>query len=428
MNNPKLIQDYNAMLISVIAPLSEQIKSNGKYIEALNHIFRDKVSDFRNQLKIVYKLENILCICLLLALRGKFTSFYNAALYIQVRRDYFRSLGLIEGDKTPSHDTFRRIFMNLDAEALRDALLKRMDELMRKIAQKTPGYEDKIKLISGDGKTFNGSGRKNGKRNINVFNILDASSSLCLMSEPLDDKESEIKAFQKAIEKLKLSNTMVTADALHCQRETLSIISQKKGLYTITVKDNQPALKQHIEEILDKNQSKCIFQTYNKCDYQIFILDYPTTEEDFPLSKAFVRMISHKRKNQPNYSPTTRIFISSSNNPQLIMEAIDNRWYIESDYHWFKDVFLKEDECTFMHKNSIKVMATLNNIAYAFYKIASAIFGDGSMAVTRIKFEECPEQMLALLIPLLDNKNLATLLRANMRGAKKTVDAKPAAV
>ena len=101
------------------------------------------------------------------------------------------------------------------------------------------------------------------------------------------------------------------------------------------------------------------------------------------------------------------------------MEAIDNRWQVEQ-FHNYKDDFLKEDKCTFTDKNAIQVMAIFNNIAYALYRIASAIFNDSCMAETRIRFKDCPEEMLALLVPLLEKQNLTMLLKQNMRGRKKS--------
>ena len=368
---------------------------------------------------IKYDLDKILCICLLLAMRGKFTSFYHAAMFIKVRADYFRQLGLIEGNCIPSHDTLRRIFIKIDANELRDCLVNRIKAFLRKIVDKAPCCEEKVRLFSGDGKTFKGSGRKNSKRNVNVFNILDPSSELCLSSIPLEDKDSEIPTFQHALKFFSLKNTMVTADALHCQRETMSIILGKSGHFTVAVKDNQPSLKEVITRTFDNNKDTINKVEFNDCDYYIFPIDYELTEVEFPGTRAFIKMISHKRKDQVDYNPEPQYFISSSDNQQLIMETIDNRWHIESGYHWWKDDFLKEDECTFMDKNAIKVMATFNNITYALYRIASAIFDDSCMAETRIRYEECPEKMLEKLIPLLEKQNLTMLLKQNMKGTKK---------
>ena len=415
MNNATLLQDNMKMISIVLSPLKNKIRSNKKFVDTLLHIF-DGVTDFRKSGMIKYDLDKILCICLLLAMRGKFTSFYHAAMFIKVRADYFRQLGLI---CIPSHDTLRRIFIKIDANELRDCLVNRIKAFLRKIVDKAPCCEEKVRLFSGDGKTFKGSGRKNSKRNVNVFNILDPSSELCLSSIPLEDKDSEIPTFQHALKFFSLKNTMVTADALHCQRETMSIILGKSGHFTVAVKDNQPSLKEVITRTFDNNKDTINKVEFNDCDYYIFPIDYELTEVEFPGTRAFIKMISHKRKDQVDYNPEPQYFISSSDNQQLIMETIDNRWHIESGYHWWKDDFLKEDECTFMDKNAIKVMATFNNITYALYRIASAIFDDSCMAETRIRYEECPEKMLEKLIPLLEKQNLTMLLKQNMKGTKK---------
>ena len=417
MKNTRQLQNCMQEIATVMAPLQEQLKSNRKFVHTLLHIF-SAVSDFRYRGKIKYELENILCICLLLAMRGKFTSFYNAAIFIKVRAPYFRKLQLIEGNNIPSHDTLRRIFMYLDADELRDVMLSKIKSIIYKIT-KPSANEAKVKLLCGDGKTFNGSGRKHSKHNINVFNLLDASASVCLAAEPLVDKDSEIPVFQRLLSLYKLKGTIVTADALHCQRKTLEIITVRGGLYAMHVKDNQAELKQHIIDVLRLKRDKCKSFFFNDCEYTIFILDYVAQEADFPGAKAFIHMCSHKRKAQADYAPDEHYFISSSDNAQLIMEALDNRWCIEGDLHWWKDTFLKEDSCTFTDKNAVKVMATFNNITYALYKLASAIFDDSCMAETRIRFEECPEQMLAKLVPLMEKQNLTTLLKQNLRGRKK---------
>ena len=404
MNKVSELSDDLEAVSVVLGELKRELRTHRRFISTLLHIFHG-ITDFRESYKVKYNLENIICMCLLIAMRGKFTSFYNAALFIKIRADYFRKFNLIKDNEIPSHDTLRRIFMNIDANELRDVIIKRIQEFLKKIVtakNENDENSDKktVRLLSGDGKNVRGSGRKSGKnstegkRNINVFNFYDASSGCCLTSIPLEDKDSEIPAFQQVLNTFKLNGAMITADALQ-------------------------SLKQHIIDVLERKKDKCVKESFNNCDYEIFLIDYKITEEDFPGAKAFICMHSHKRKSQANYNPEAQYFISSADNIQLIMEAIDNRWSIESGLHWWKDDFSKEDECTFTDQNAIKVMTTLNNISYALYRIASAIFDDSCMAETRIRFEECPEEMLAKLIPLLVGRNLSNLLKENMKGRKK---------
>ena len=130
-------------------------------------------------------------------------------------------------------------------------------------------------------------------------------------------------------------------------------------------------------------------------------------------------MISHKREDQSDYNPIPQYFVSSSPDIQLIAEAVDNRWDIEDGLHYFKDKFLDEDACTFMGKNAVKVMATINNIVYAFYRIASAIVGDETMSMTIIRYKDNPVELISLVAPLLKKTNLNKLIRMNMRGVKE---------
>lgn len=423
MNKTSMLLDGMNDIVLSIGSFKNKIKSNRKYIVSLIHMFKG-VKDFRQPLKVIYKLDDILCICLILALKGKLTSFYYAAEYIEFKAKYFRKLGLIHGNHIPSHDTLRRIFMHIDANELRDMILGRINLLIKKIVsaveEDSSKGGQKLRLISGDGKCFNGSGRKNGQNNINVFNVLDVSTACCITSIPLTDKESEIPAFQHILKQLKLDHTMVTADALHCQRETFRIVSNKGGLITIKVKDNQASFKEHLIDMLKLNEKKIQKFHFNNCEYEILIIDWETTEDDFPYTKAFVRMISHKRKAQADYNPEPQYFASTADNPQLIMETIDNRWNIESDYHWFKDMYLNEDSCTFTDTNAIKVMATFNNIAFAMFKVVSAIFDNSKMSLTKMKFEDDPTNVLSKLVPLLEKQNLTNLLKENLRGRKKS--------
>lgn len=255
--------------------------------------------------------------------------------------------------------------------------------------------------------------------NSNVFNLYDASSSLCLTSIPLDDKESETPTFLSILKQFNIKNSMVTADALHCQRETARIINSRGGFYCFKVKNNQPTFKEHLIQKINLHADKVISTSYNNCDYKIYIIDYKIDDLDFPGAKAYIQMHSHKCACQADYNPEPQYFVSSSKNIELIMETIDNRWDIESGLHWGRDNFLKEDECTFTDKNAIKVMAVFNNITYALYRLASAIFDHECMAETRLRFEDCPEKMLAKLIPLTEKQNLTMLLKENMRGYRK---------
>lgn len=417
MNKTQKLLDEMQSVAVFFQDLTSPYRIGKREVKSLVHIL-SRVKDFRCPGKTVYRLENLLAICFILAMKGEFQSFSYAAAYVRIKAVKFIKLGLVEKGKLPSHDTFRRVFGHLDANGLRDAFLDRIRVFLERLVRLDAQAKGKKQLLSGDGKTFNGSGR--GKeRNLNVFNIFSPSQSVCLSSVPLTGKKSEIPQFQLMLRKYNLKNTIVTADALHCQRRTSEIILQGNGDYVFTVKSNQSGLYEEIVSAFSRGIGVKTSLNANDCDYEFLTLRKSYVGCDWPGQRTYVRMISYKRKGQKNFKPETHYFISSEKDPLLIAEAIDNRWQIENGLHRFKDEVLGEDDCVFMDKNAVKVMATINNTVYAIYRIACAVRGDKSMTETKIRFKDDPLSLIATVLPLLDRKNLSALIRENMRGKPK---------
>lgn len=61
-------------------------------------------------------------------------------------------------------------------------------------------------------------------------------------------KTCEIQSVQNLLQTLQISKAVFTLDALHCQKKTVSIITESNNGYLITVKRNQPKLYKAIEK------------------------------------------------------------------------------------------------------------------------------------------------------------------------------------
>lgn len=55
----------------------------------------------------------------------------------------------------------------------------------------------------------------------------------------IHDKSNEITAVRELLEILDLNNVVITMDAMHCQKETINKIVERKGDYIIQLKGNQ---------------------------------------------------------------------------------------------------------------------------------------------------------------------------------------------
>lgn len=412
-----LLKELNSSVSLLIQETDISFDSFEKDISFFIHLL-DKIPDYRDKHLCDYSLSNLLLISLLLIMKGEFKSFHYASHYIYVYQEDFIKMGLIEKDKIPSHDTLRRMFMLVDPKYIKETIINNLNVLLTKILNNYNNDRTK-ELISIDGKEFKGSGRSinsNKKiKNKNVLNVYNTSKELCIYSNPLDDKDSEIKEAQEILNKFNLKNTIVTGDALHCQKKTCEIISNKKGKYVFTVRDNQSSLLEEIKAKIAKSK-KIITKEFNDCIYSICLLPSSYQGLEFSNQKAYVKMISNKRKKQFVTKQTERYFLTSLNDPQLIIEAIDNRWKIENDLHKVKDELFSEDNYLFTDKNAIKVMASLNNIAYSFFRITSAFLNEDIPTITKIKFNKDPFEILQKITPLLNSKNFNKLINDNLKG------------
>ena len=69
-----------------------------------------------------------------------------------------------------------------------------------------------------------------------------------LAQRKVDDKPNEITAIPKLLIALELSGTVVTIDAMGCQREIAEKIVDKKADYILAVKENQGNLFAEIKD------------------------------------------------------------------------------------------------------------------------------------------------------------------------------------
>lgn len=153
-------------------------------------------------------------------------------------REWMWALGF-ESYTTPSVSTLHEIFKAIDIQLVEEILGKWIAGLLG---------ESSWRAISIDGKTLRGS----AKKKIEAPGVHLLSAYLhhpgCLLTQlRVDSKTNEHKAALELIKDMVLADTVIVGDAMFCQKDLSRAISTKGGDYFFAVKDNQPALKEHIE-------------------------------------------------------------------------------------------------------------------------------------------------------------------------------------
>ncbi|MCC5851028.1 MAG: ISAs1 family transposase [Verrucomicrobia bacterium] len=139
----------------------------------------------------------------------------------------------------PSVTTFSSLLNRLDNDALDQVVCTALRELEGSGAE----------AIAVDGKTVRSTRpAPDQESKLVLFSALSHDRAVVGNQVKVADKSNEIPALPELLKPLDLDGCLVSADALHTQRESARHIVQDKGAdYLFTVKDNQPELKKRIE-------------------------------------------------------------------------------------------------------------------------------------------------------------------------------------
>ena len=137
----------------------------------------------------------------------------------------------------PSQSTFSRLLSGLDARRLNQVLL----DIQAQVRGQPPPEE----LIAVDGKEpRHGPGEA-------ILSAVSQPSQFYLGSALVDTKTNEIPVARELFGKLDLAGRTVALDALHTQDQTARDLVLEHGAhYLLTVKNNQPTLRQNIDKIV----------------------------------------------------------------------------------------------------------------------------------------------------------------------------------
>ena len=141
----------------------------------------------------------------------------------------------------PDEATIRRALQRVDAQAL-DRLVGGWLGARQPPAAAAAGTATDEGAVAVDGKTLRGAVDADGRR-VHLLAALDQQQGTVLAQRRVDGKSNEITGFRPLLEGVDLEGAVVTADALHCQRDHARyLVGERHADYLLVVKENQPGL------------------------------------------------------------------------------------------------------------------------------------------------------------------------------------------
>ena len=333
------------------------------------------IKDTRQQGKVKHKLSDIVIIVMLSILTGH-NDFEEMLIFAEARIDILRKYIELENG-IPHKDTIKRVIAILDPNTLNLIFYKWLAEILSVKSKKTINELDRI--IAFDGKTICGSNDIHN-RALHILTAFDTDNELVLGQLPVDVKTNEITVMPDLIDLLDLKDTVITADALNCQKEIVEKIVDKKGNYVLAVKGNKGELHEAIVDYFDdktleviKAREECYSSNVEKSHSHLEKREYFLIDKIDYLKENQGK--DYKRLNSIGLSKKTitdintgeivvekRYYIMSIFDAELFARTVRKEWMIENNLHWHLDYTLKEDSSTIIDK---KVAINLNIIRKA---------------------------------------------------------------
>lgn len=379
-----------------------------------------KLNDTREQYKIKHNMSDIVIITLLGILANANT--WNEIHYFAISHEKWLKSFLELPSGIPSHDTIQRVITIINPTTLYTSTVKYLINLIDNLS--IPSKEKDIKSM--DGKTINGSSRSELTTDkilpTNVMSIYSHDYGMSIIQDFIEEKSNEIPMGPELIKQLNLSNSIITADALNTQKETVKSIIKANGEYVLALKANQGTMYQeasdffHENELLkelayysetEKSHSKLIKREYYMTNNINWITNYKEWKniKSIGYEKKTIESINSSKK-----TIEERFFIISfENDVKTFADAVRKHWGVENNLHAPLDIVFKEDNNTTLEKNGARNLSVLKRIALNILKLVQCFYNI-SLKLIRYKISMNVEEELEKIFKTINTNQIKSML------------------
>ena len=327
------------------------------------------IEDPRSHINQLHNLIDILLIGIISVICGAET-WKQMSEFAQSKEVFLRKfLELPNG--IPSDDTINRVFSAIDSSQLEVCFT----DWVNSISTFAKGQ-----VIAIDGKTIRGAKSGGIKSPVHMVSAWASQNNLVLGQVRVNDKSNEITAIPELIERLCISGSIITIDAMGTQRDIADKIIENGADYILAVKENQKQLLEQVEDEfrfakeIETNESTDIGHGRIETRKCSVISDFAFIEnEDDKWNKLTqivkVESIREFKNSDKQTEKATRYYITSFNDvAENFQHYIRSHWGVENKLHWTLDVGFSEDASRKRNKNAAQNYSVLLKIALNLLK------------------------------------------------------------
>jgi len=267
----------------------------------------------------------------------------------------------------PSHDTFSRVFRELDAEAFER-------EFQRFIAAFAKANRLALKgVVAVDGKALAGAYERGRRATpLHMVNVFAAEARIALASRKAPGRNEVVGALE-VLQMLSLAGCIVTADALHCHRRFANTVLERGAHYVLALKQNQSKMFEAVVRRFARAGPRSSAEQRDPAAHDRSEARRATvirdaglaTALDFPGVVAIARITSRRRVGDNRADPPCgRYYLLSKYLPaKKLLQVVRSHWAIENQLHWLLDVVFDEDANRARKDNAPENLATIRRLA-----------------------------------------------------------------
>ncbi|MFF6980269.1 ISAs1 family transposase [Streptomyces sp. NPDC008343] len=223
--------------------------------------------------------------------------------------------------------------------------------------------------VAADGKSARGS--RHGQTPTAHLLAAMTSDGQTVTQLRVPDRTNEITCFAALPAPLGLAGTVVTADALHTQRDhALFLVEVKKTHYAFTVKKNQPTLHERLRTLpWERATAKFYDRSQGHGRRETRVVQVLTIDDlDFPHAAQVARITRHRTSPKTGKRTRETVYVitdltSRQASPEKIARLVRSQWVIENRLHFIRDVTFDEDRSQVRTGHGPENMTTLRSLA-----------------------------------------------------------------
>ncbi|SFT46260.1 Predicted transposase YbfD/YdcC associated with H repeats [Halomonas saccharevitans] len=194
---------------------------------------------------------------------------------------------------------------------------------------------------------------------LHLVSAFAADAGVILGQQATATKSNEKTAIPDLLATLALEGCIVTIDAMGTQPSIAQAIRNRRADYVLAIKENQPQLKEAIDDFFEQfcatpaaqtphqfkeEVSKAHGRLETRRCYVFDALDCLPKPARWPDLRSFA-VIESTRERQGTTERERRYYISSlAPNAEQLAKAVRQHWSIENQVHWCLDVTFADDQ------------------------------------------------------------------------------------